>query len=91
MPGRTRKRSSRRPSRERDSFEGYQIVVKWSEEDECYLAHAPALQGCITHGSTPEEAIANGREAVALWLKEARDRGEPIPKPICSYSGRMTL
>jgi len=91
MPSPIKKKSSRKPSKKQDSFEGHQIVVRWSEEDDCYLAYAPALAGCVTHGATPVEAITNGRDAMALWLKEARENGDYIPKPIHGYSGKMTL
>ena len=91
MPSRTRKKPSQKPSRKRDSFEGYQIVVRWSEDDDCYLAYAPALPGCITHGATPEEAVRNGKEAVSLWLQDARAHGDSVPKPTHKYSGKMSL
>ena len=56
-----------------------------------YLAEAPALQGCITHGATPAEAVERGLEAVALWLEEAVENGDAIPPPASSYSGKLTL
>jgi antitoxin HicB len=91
MPSLTKKRPSRKPSKKLDRFEGYQIVVRWSEDDGCYLAYAPALSGCITHGSTPEKAIGNCKEAVELWLRDARFHGDFIPKPARGFSGKMTL
>lgn len=91
MPNRTKQNSLNKPSKRRDSFSGYQIVVKWSDEDQCYLAFAPALQGCMTHGTIPQQAIRNGEDAVALWLEEARKHNDHIPKPTHAYSGKMTL
>jgi antitoxin HicB len=78
---------SRKPSPDpRD----YQIVVHWSADDGCYLAEAPAL-GCRTHGATPEEALRNGVEVVALWLEDAVAHGDPIPPPVSRRSGKLTL
>jgi predicted RNase H-like HicB family nuclease len=33
------------------------------------IAYCPALKGCVTQGKTEEEAIANLKEAVELWLE----------------------
>lgn len=42
-----------------------------------FTVYVPALPGCISEGDTLEEARANIREAVALWLEE----DESIPPP----------
>jgi antitoxin HicB len=55
------------------------------------LAYAPALEGCVTHGSSPQEALRNGLEAAQLWLDSAVKHGHFIPKPASQYSGRLTL
>jgi predicted RNase H-like HicB family nuclease len=59
----------------------YQKVIYWSEEDACYVAYAPALRGCMSHGDTPEEAARNIEEAAEGWLATARDAGLPVPPP----------
>lgn len=40
----------------------------------------PALPGCLTYGATREEALANAREAIEVYLEELEARGEPIPE-----------
>lgn len=40
----------------------------------------PALPGLTTEGDTLEEAIANARDAIALWIKSAEKHGEPTPE-----------
>ena len=90
MPSPTKKSKLKKRSK-RPSADDYQIVVRWSEEDECFLAYAPALEGCLTHGDTPEDALKEGRIAAQLWLDSAYKHTHPIPKPTGSYSGRMTL
>jgi antitoxin HicB len=92
MPSRTRKTESRRRSRAPvPDSRTYQLVVRWSERDRCFLAEAPALRGCRTHGDSAEEALRHGQEAVALWLEEAIAHGDHIPPPVGDYSGKLTL
>lgn len=59
----------------------YSMVVEWSPEDRLYIARAPELPSCVTHGSTREEAVRQGHDAVASWLDTARARGTAIPAP----------
>ena len=59
----------------------YEIIIYWSDIDDAFLAEVPELPGCIAHGSTPEEALANVKEAMQLWLDTAREFGDPIPEP----------
>ena len=35
----------------------------------------------MSDGDTPEEALANVRDAVAAWIEEARALGRSVPKP----------
>lgn len=41
----------------------------------------PDLPGCMSDGDTPEDALTNGRDAIAAWIKAAREMGRPIPEP----------
>lgn len=59
----------------------YSLVVEWSGEDGVYVVTVPELPGCMTHGATPEEAVRQGRDAIATWLGVARKWGDPIPAP----------
>ena len=58
----------------------YEIILYWSAEDTAFIAEVPELPGCMAHGDTQEEALANVKEAMRLWLDTARD-GDPIPEP----------
>jgi antitoxin HicB len=44
-----------------------------------YTVTVPALTGCVTEGTTFEEAVAMAREAIAVHLDGLRQDGEPIP------------
>lgn len=59
----------------------YHINLFWSSEDDCWIADVPDLKPCSAHGDTPDEAIANIQNAIALWLENAAERGMAIPEP----------
>ena len=46
-----------------------------------FVATVPDLPGCMSDGETPEEALANVRDAVVAWIDEARALGRTVPKP----------
>mgnify|MGYP000019795390 CR=1 FL=1 len=50
----------------------YQMVIVWSDEDDCYLVHLPDFpeQTYRTHGNSYEEAAKNGEEVLKLLLEE---------------------
>lgn len=60
----------------------YLINILWSEEDQCYMAEVPELEGCLTHGKTPADAAKRAEEAIASWISTARRLGHPIPEPV---------
>jgi len=49
--------------------------------DAVWIADAPDLDPCAAHGDTPEQALAELRMAMELWLEVARERGLPVPEP----------
>lgn len=57
-------------------------VVIQQREDSGYVAHAPALKGCWSQGTTREEAIANIREAIEAWLEVEQDKAERSGGPV---------
>lgn len=59
----------------------YAIVVEWSDDDQVYIATAPDIRGCRTHGATREEAARMGEEAIAMALASDARHGLPMPKP----------
>ncbi|MBI2132998.1 MAG: type II toxin-antitoxin system HicB family antitoxin [Candidatus Tectomicrobia bacterium] len=52
------------------------IVLDPSEEGG-FTVYAPSLPGCISEGETEEEALANIREAIELYLEPAEDDALP--------------
>ena len=59
----------------------YELIVAWSSEDSAFVVDVPELPGCMAHGATPAEAVANAQDAIGLWLDVARGQGRPIPRP----------
>ena len=53
----------------------------WSKEDSAFIAEVPELPGCIAHGTSQEEALANANVAIGLWLDTAKEFGDQIPEP----------
>ena len=52
-----------------------------ADEGEGFLVEFPDVPGCISDGSTPEEALANGRDALKSVLLTKIEFKDPIPKP----------
>jgi predicted RNase H-like HicB family nuclease len=49
------------------------IVLEPSEEGG-YTVYAPSLPGCVSEGDSLEEAIANIREAIDLYMEAVDER-----------------
>jgi len=63
----------------------YRVVLVESEEG--FAVGCPALPGCWSQGETREEALANIREAIALWLEvEEEDIEHELEMGGASYS-----
>lgn len=52
-----------------------------TEDAPCYVAYHPELEGCMSHGHTPEEAICNLREVTELYISTLLDKGLDVPLP----------
>jgi predicted RNase H-like HicB family nuclease len=48
------------------------IILEPSDEGG-YTVYAPSLPGCISEGDTMEDALANIKEAISLYLEPAED------------------
>ncbi|TAE58033.1 MAG: type II toxin-antitoxin system HicB family antitoxin [Nostocales cyanobacterium] len=61
----------------------YQMIIKWSEEDNCFLVGFPDFPGQTwrTHGDTYQEAVNNGIEALESLVIAYQTTGENLPQP----------
>jgi len=48
-------------------------VVFESSDEGGYTVYIPSLPGCISEGDTKEEALANIKEAIELYLEPVED------------------
>lgn len=55
-------------------------VIVYPGEDGYWVVECPTLPGCISQGKTKEEAIANIKEAIALYIEVLDERGESVPE-----------
>lgn len=58
----------------------YVYPVLFTRENDIYNVSVPDLPGCFTFGETLPEAIEMARDAICMWLCDAEDKGENIPK-----------
>ena len=59
----------------------YEVIIFWSDEDQAFVAEVPELPGCMAHGSSHSEALANAEEAISLWVDTAEEFGREVPQP----------
>ena len=69
----------------------YPFEIRPLTEDEGggYAVTFPDLPGCRSDGRSPEEAVENGRDALASWLSVAKEFKDSVPPPFSSASGRF--
>ncbi len=58
------------------------VITELSKEDGGgFLGYVPDLEGCMSDGETPEEALENTKAAITDWLSACSDAGRELPKP----------
>jgi len=55
-------------------------VLIYPGEDGYWVAECPSLPGCISQGTTKEEAIGNIREAIRGYVAALEEDHLPIPE-----------
>ena len=53
-----------------------------------YLVEFPDYPGCIADGETPNQAIQEGRDALASYIGTLQDLGRPVPSSGEVYGGQ---
>lgn len=60
----------------------YELVIYWSDEDQCFVAEVPELPGCMADGSSYHEAVKNVETIIDEWIATANALGRQIPEPM---------
>ena len=55
-------------------------VVIYPGEDGYVVAECPELPGCVSQGTTREEALENVREAIEGWLEVEQATGSEVSR-----------
>ena len=73
----------------------YSISVQCRDDEDgiCYVGKILELDGCHSHGSTRDEAIANLYEALEGYLEVKLEYGDHIPEPTQAegFNGKFLL
>ena len=54
-------------------------IILESSDEGGYTVYVPSLPGCISEGDNKEEALANIKEAIDLYLEPVEDDFTPSP------------
>jgi len=57
----------------------YRVVLE-PQPDGGYTAYVPALPGCVSEGDDRAQAVANIREAIALYRESLAERKLEVPQ-----------
>lgn len=71
----------------------YSFRLKYSTEDQGYIATLPQFPGLSAFGESPEEAIAEAQQALQLFLESYKEQNRELPEPdtLHHYSGQLRL
>lgn len=59
----------------------YEIIIFWSNDDQCYVTEVPELPGCMSDGATLQEAVENTQVIISEWIEVAKATNREIPVP----------
>lgn len=76
----------------------YEIILYWSETDDCFIAEVPELPGCMADGGARQEAIAHAeigdcgldRDREGAWPRDSSSKRPFDFRLIESTSCRLT-
>ena len=59
----------------------YELIIYWSDADNCFVVEVPELAGCFADGNTYNEAVSNAEIIIQEWIETAKELGRDIPEP----------
>jgi len=71
----------------------YSISIRWSDEDNGFIATVPEMPGLSAFGKNQSEALSELKIAAQAYIKSLRKSGKPDPiiEKISSHSGQIRL
>ncbi|WP_249755755.1 type II toxin-antitoxin system HicB family antitoxin [Microvenator marinus] len=71
----------------------YSYNVSWSPEDEVYIGRVVEWQSLAAHADSPEQALAEILNVVAIAIEDCEEDGDEYPMPINQrgFSGRFNV
>lgn len=54
------------------------LVTLDRDEDGVWVVECPSIPGCVSQGTTREEALSNVRDAIQVCLEVRAERGMPL-------------
>ena len=69
------------------------ISIKWSDEDNGFIATIPGIKSLSAFGSTREQALSEFNIAAKAYFESLKETGRPLPQEhkIIPYSGQTRL
>jgi predicted HicB family RNase H-like nuclease len=69
------------------------ISIKWSDEDNGFIATIPGINALSAFGSTQEQALSELNTAAEAYFEALKEAGKPLPVPekVIPYSGQLRL
>jgi antitoxin HicB len=59
----------------------YTMIVRWSADDELFVARVKEIEGCTGHGDTEADALVMLRDNLREWIAFCLESDDPIPIP----------
>lgn len=69
------------------------VSIKWSDEDNGFIATIPKIKGISAVGATREQALSELRIAAQAYFEALETAGKPLPPPekVTTYSGQLRV
>jgi predicted RNase H-like HicB family nuclease len=66
----------------------YEMIIYWSDLDNCYIVDVPELPGCMADGVSYGEAVSNAEIIINEWVETSisLDRDIPVPRGRLMYA-----
>ena len=69
------------------------VSIKWSDEDNGFIASIPGIKALSAFGVTQEEALCELNIAAEAYFESLKKVGKPLPaeQKVIPYSGQLRL